>query len=168
MIAGKKVLWLFLLIAGLLGCLYPPVMSFAQEARVDLSLRILPGSYHKEVMPGEETTLFIEVRNNGDKELTNIRFESDKPEGWVVTFEPNSINYLGASSSLTVDVMVTPGRDTVEGRYDLTLIAEASETRRAITTTLLVKRDYWLWVGLGIAALVIIGFIVIFLRFGRH
>ena len=168
MIAVKKVLWLFLLIAGLLGCLNSPAISLAQEAKVDLSLRMLPGSYYKEVMPGEKNTLFMEVRNIGDKEITNIRFDSDKPEGWVVSFKPNNIEYLGADSSLTIDVRVTPSRNAVEGRYNLTLIAEASETRRAISTTLLVERDFWLWVGLGIAALVIIGFIVIFLRFGRH
>ena len=93
MIAGKKVLWLFLLIVGLVACLGSPAVLLAQEAKVDLSLRMLPEYYYKEVIPEEENALFMEVRNNGDKEITNIRFDSDKPEGWVVDFKPGSIDF---------------------------------------------------------------------------
>ncbi len=168
--AGKKVLWLFLLIAGLLAYLGSPAVLLAQEAKVDLSLRILPGYYYKEVIPGEDNALFMEVRNNGDKEITNIRFDSDKPEGWVVDFEPGSIDYLGAGSSQTIDVKVIPGRDTNRGEYNLTFIAEANETRTATSTMLRVENgsSFWLWIGLGMAAFVIAGFIVIFLRFGKQ
>jgi len=169
MIAGKKVLWLFLLIAGLLVCLGSPAVLLAQDATVDLSLRILPEYYYKEVIPGVSHVLFMEVRNNGDKEITNIRFDSDKPEGWLVDFKPGSIDYLGAGSSQTVDVKVIPGRDTGRGEYNLTFIAEANETWTATSTMLRVEHgsSFWLWIGLGVAAFVIAGFIVIFLRFGR-
>ena len=167
--AGKKVLWLFLLIAALLACLGSPAVLLAQEAKVDLSLRMLPEYYYKEVIPGEDNTLFMEVRNNGDKEIRNIRFDSEKPEGWIVDFKPGHIGYLGAGSSQTIDVKVIPGRDTGRGEYNLTFIAEANETRTATSTMLRVENgsSFWLWVGLGVAALVIAGFIVIFLRFGR-
>jgi len=170
MIAGKKVLWLFLLIAGLLAYLVSPAVLLAQEAKVDLSLRMLPEYYYKEVISGEDNALFMEVRNNGDKEITNIRFNSDKPEGWVVDFRPNNIDFLGAGSSQTIDVKVIPNRYTRRGEYNLTFIAEANETRTATSTILRVENgsSFWLWVGLGVAALVIAGFIVIFLRFGRE
>jgi len=170
MIAGKKVLWLFLLIAGLLACLVSPAVLLAQEAKVDLSLRMLPDYYYKEVAPGEDNALFMEIRNNGNKEITNIRFDSDKPEGWVVDFKPDSISYLGAGSSQTVDVKVIPSRDTGRGEYNLTFIAEANETRTATSTMLRVENgsSFWLWVGLGVAALVIAGFVIIYRRFGRQ
>ncbi len=170
MIAGKKVFWLFLLLAGLLACLGSPAVLLAQEAKVDLSLRMLPEYYYEEVIPGEDNTLFMEVRNNGDKEIHNIRFDSEKPEGWIVDFKPGRIGYLGAGSSHTIDVKVIPGRDTGRGEYNLTFIAEANETWTATRTILRVETgsSFWLWVGLGVAALVIAGFIVIFLRFGRQ
>ena len=170
MIAGKKVLCLFLPIAVLLACLGSPVVLLAQEAKVDLSLRLLPEYYYKEVIPGEDNTPFMEVRNNGDKDITNIRFDSDKPEGWIVDFKPGSIDYLGAGSSQTIDVKVIPGRDTGRGEYNLTFIAEANETWTATSTMLRVENgsSFWLWVGLGVAALAIAGFIFIFLRFGRQ
>jgi uncharacterized membrane protein len=170
MIAGKKVLWLYLMIAGLLACLVSPTVVLAQEAKVDLSLRMLPDYYYKEVIPGEENTLFMEIRNNGDKDISNIKFDSDKPKGWIVDFTPGSIDYLSAGSSQTIDVKVIPGRDTSRGEYNLTIIAEAIETRAATSTMLRVESgpSFWLWVGVGVAALVIAGFVIIYLRFGRQ
>ena len=168
--AGKKVLWLFLLIAVLLVCLGSPTMLLAQDAKVDLSLRMLPDYYYKEVIPGEDNALFMEIRNRGDKEVTNIRFNSDKPEGWIVDFKPISIDYLSAGSSQTIDVNVIPSRDASRGEYNLTVIAEANETRAATSTMLRVDNSpsFWLWIGFGVCALVIAGFIFIFLRFGRQ
>lgn len=170
MIADKKVLSLFLLIAGILVYLGSFTVVLAQEAKVDLFLRIFPEYYYKEVIPGEDNALFMEVRNNGDKEITNIKFDSDKPEGWVVEFKPGSINYLSAGSSQTIDINVIPGRDISRGEYNLTIIAEATETRTATSTMLRVKKgsSFWPWVGGGVVALVIAGFIVIFRRFGRE
>ena len=66
---GKRYLWLYLLIAGLLVYLAFPPTLLAQEAKVDLSLRIFPEYYYKEVIAGEDNALFMEVRNNGDKEI---------------------------------------------------------------------------------------------------
>ncbi len=170
MITGKKVLWLSLLIAVLLTFLGSPAVLLAQEDKVDLSLRILPGYYYRDVIPGEDNTLFMEVRNNGDTGITSIMFNSDKPEGWVVDFKPGSISYLGAGSSQTVDVNIIPGPDTRRGEYNLTILAEANETRTATSTMLRVKSgsDFWLWVGVGLAAAVIAGFVIIFLHFGRQ
>ena len=167
---GKKVLWLFLLIVVLLMCLGSPTMLLAQEAQVDLSLRMFPDSYYKEVIPGEVNALFMEIRNRGDNEITNIIFDSDKPKGWVVNFKPDSIDYLSVGSSQTVDVKVIPSPDTGRGEYNFSLHSDTNETRTATSTMLRVETGYsfWLWVGLGVAALVIAGFIFIFIRFGRQ
>lgn len=168
--ASKKVLWLSLLIAVLIMLLVPPAVLLAQEAKIDLSLRMLREYHYKEVTPGEDNTLFMEIRNNGNKEITNIRFDSDKPQGWVVDFNPDSINYLSAGSSQTIDVNVIPSRDTGRGEYNLTFLAEANETRAATSTMLRVETgpSFWLWVGIGLAAIVIAGFVIIYLRFGRQ
>ncbi|MFC1993139.1 NEW3 domain-containing protein [Chloroflexota bacterium] len=168
--AVQKVLWLSMLIAVLIMFIVPPVALFAQEAKVDLSLRMLPDYYYKEVTPGEDNTLFMEIRNNGDKEITDIRFDSYKPEGWVVVFKPDSISYISAGSSQTVDINVIPSRDTGRGEYNLTFLAEANETRAATSTSMRIESGsfFWLWVGIGLAALAIAGFVIIYLRFGRQ
>ncbi|MFC1952490.1 NEW3 domain-containing protein [Chloroflexota bacterium] len=168
--ASKKVLWLSLLIAVLIVLIVPPAVLLAQEAKIDLSLRMLLGYYYKEVTPGEGNTLYMEIRNNGDKEITNIRFNSDKPQGWVVDFDPGSISYLSAGSSQTIDVNVIPSLDTGRGEYNLTFFAEASETRAVTSTTIRIESGYslWLWIGIGLTVLVIAGFVIIFLHFGRQ
>ncbi|MFC1967959.1 NEW3 domain-containing protein [Chloroflexota bacterium] len=170
MIVAKRVLCLSLLAAILVTLLGLPGLLGAQEDKVDLSLRLLPEYYYREVIPGQDNTLFMEVRNNGNKEITNIKFGSDKPEGWLVEFRPGNINYLGAGSSQGVDVNVIPRHDTGRGEYSLALLAEANETRTATSTMLRVESGsgLWLWVGVGLAALVIAGFVIIFLRFGRQ
>ena len=168
--ACKKALWLSPLIAVSIMLMVPHAIQFAQEAKVDLSLRILPEYYYKEVTPGEDNALYMEIRNNGDKEITNIRFDSDKPQGWVVDFHPDSISSLSAGSSQTINVNVIPSPDTSRGDYNLTFLAEANETRAAASTMLRVESgsSFWLWVGIGLAAIVIAGFVIIYLRFGRQ
>jgi len=161
--------WLILFVTGLMLVL-PSGTVMAQEEKVDLSLRMLPGYHYRDVIPGKDNTLFVKIRNNGNKEITNIRFDSDKPEGWVVEFKPGTISYLGAGSSQTVDVNIIPGPNTGRGKYNITLLAEANETRTATSTMLRVEGgySYWLWVGIGLAVLVIAGFVVIYFRFGRQ
>lgn len=147
-----------------------PVMVLAQEEKIDLTLRLMPGYYNKEVIPGEEHILYLEVRNTGDKPITNIRFSSDGPEDWVVRFRPASISSLGASSSQTIDVSVTPASNAEKGEYQISLIADADETRKVITSFLRVEtvNSVWLWIGIAVAALVIAGFVVVYRRFGRQ
>jgi uncharacterized membrane protein len=166
----KKILWLSLALAVLVLLIVSSVTLLAQEARIDLSLRILPDYYYKEVNPGGDNTLFMEIRNNGDKEITNIRFDSKKPEGWIVDFKPVSISYLSAGSSQTIDVNVIPSLDTGRGEYNLTFLAEANETRAVTSTRMRIESgsSFWLWVGIGLAALVIAGFVIVYLRFGRQ
>ncbi len=159
-----------LLLIGAISVTYTSTVVLAQEVKIDLSLRMLPDYYYKEVIAGEETTLYMEVRNNGNTGISNIKFDSDSPKGWIVNFEPRSIAYLSAGSSQTIDIKVIPSSDTSREEYNLTIIAEANETRAATGTMLRVESSpsFWLWVGVGVTALVIVGFIVIFLRFGKQ
>ena len=161
---------LLLLAAVLMSSLAPCSLLYAQEGKVDLSLNLLPGYYYKEIAPGENTALFMEIRNYGDTAITDIKLTADKPKEWVVEIVPDSISKLGAGSSQTVDISVVPGANSPNGEYTVTVIADATETRTAVSTTLRVKSDssLWLWIGIGMAALVAAIFATIFLRFGNR
>ena len=165
----KRGFYLILLTAALLVLGFTPTL-LAQEAKVDLSLNMLPEYYYKEIIPAKVNTLFMEIKNNGENEITNISFNSDKPEGWEVEFQPGNINALSAGSSQTIEVTVIPDIDTGRGDYNLTFLAEAEQTRAVTSAMLRVENGslFWLWVGLGITALVIAGFAVIFLRSGKQ
>jgi len=166
----RKFGWAFLLASVLLNSLALPSWALAQEDRIDLSLRLLPDYYYREVVPGQTTTLFMEIRNNGNQAITGIRLDANEPEGWTVDFEPGSISHLGAGSSQTVDVNVTAGEKSTQGDYTITILAEANETRAATSAVLRIEDgpSFWLWIGIGIVGLVIAGFVIVFLRFGKQ
>jgi len=160
---------LLLVIVGLM-ILASPSRILAQDDKFELTLRLLPGYYYVEITPGENKTLYLEIENSGNKAITNIRLYSDKPKEWIVDFRPESIDYLGASSHQAIDVNVIADPDTDKGEYTLTMIAEADQTRTITSTVLRVENAFslWQWVGLGIGALVIAGFVILFRRFGRE
>ena len=160
--------WLLLCVMGLMLILSPGTV-LAQEEKIDLILRLIPGDYYKKVTPGEENILYLEIHNAGNKPITNIRLSSDEPEGWVVKFKPMSVDYLGASSFQTVDVSIKPASNAAKDEYQVNIIAEANETRRVISTFMRVETatSIWLWVGVAVAALVVTGFIAVYRRFGR-
>ena len=85
-------------------------------------------------------------------------------------FRPESIGYLAAGSHQAIDVNVVADPDIDKGRYTLTLIAEADQTRTVTSTVLRVEKafSFWLWAGLGMGALVIAGFIFLYRLFGRE
>jgi len=166
----RRKLCLCLAVMALISLMPAPVMLAAQAEKVDLSLRIFPDYYYRDVTPGQDNIVYLEVRNNGDGEVTDIVFEADAPEGWQVSFDPVIIAAMAPGSSQTVDIKVVPPVGEGRDNYRLTVIAEAAETRAVTSFMLSVEEgfSYWLWVGLGVGALVIIGFIVVYRRFGNQ
>jgi uncharacterized membrane protein len=165
----RRILYPGMVVVVMLCLLLAPVVVAAQSEKVDLSLRILPEYYYRDIAPGEDNTVYMEVRNNGDSDVTNIVFTVDAPEGWQVSFDPATIAAMASGSSQTVDITVAPPVGEGRDDYRLTVIAEAAETRAVTNFTLRIEEGFsgWLWVGAGVAGLVIIGFIVVYRRFGN-
>ncbi len=165
----KIVALLFILMAVFIT-VPSPRLILAQEGKIGLDLSLVADGYYNKVTAGKDNIFFLEIRNTGDKAITNIRLSSIKPEGWVIDFKPGNIDYLGPGNFQTVDVNIKPPDKTTEDRYKVTLIAESNEIRKVlgIQTTVEAPKDYWLWIGGIILLVVIAGFIVVFMRFGRQ
>ena len=165
---NKKICWIFLLAVGVIGVL-APCSLLAQPEKTGLTLNVIPDGYYNVITAGQGKTIFLEVWNNGNIELTNIRLSADFPKGWTVEFNPGLIDNLATGSSQTVDVILRTAKDAKKGEYNVTLIADANETRRVTSIFVRVESAslFWLWVGIGIAALLIAGSVLIFMRFGR-
>ena len=165
---NRIIYWLPILLIGLTAILLPCSVR-AQAEKVNLTLRLVSDGYYNKITAGEDKTIYLEVGNTGKKGITNIRLYADLPEGWTVEFRPGLIDYLGPGSFHAVDVILRPV-DAANGEYTVALIAEANETRRATSLFLRVESASLLrvWVGLGVAALVIAAFILIYVRFGRE
>jgi uncharacterized membrane protein len=134
------------------------------------SLDLVPGPrFHREVTAGRDNFFFITAKNTGSGELTSIRFSADKPHDLVVEFQPDEIDRLAPSSIQEIQVNIKPPTSTADRYYDVTLIAEASQTRQKTMMGFRVEESNWLWVwvGGGIALLAIASFTAIFLRLSR-
>lgn len=164
----RKICWITLFLVGLMTILSPfPVI--AQGDKIDLTLRLVPDIYYQKVTPDKDNIFYLEIKNTGNKAIANIRLYSDKPEKWTVEFKPERIDHLGVGSSQTININIKPVHTAIKGKYTITLIAEANETRK-VSTFLRVETttSIWIWVGVTIAALVVAGFVIIYLRFSRQ
>jgi uncharacterized membrane protein len=165
---SRKIYWLLLVTVGLAAVLWPCSM-LAQAEKTDLTLNVVYDNY-RSLKAGEERTMFLEVGNSGDRELTDIRLTADSPQGWTIEFNPPVIDKLAAGSFQTVDITLKPADNEAKGDYNIAVIAQANETRRVTSIYVRVESSslFWVWVGAGVAALLIAGFVVIFMRFGRE
>lgn len=166
---SRKIYWIPLLAVGLMAVL-TPCSILAQVEKTALTLRIASDNYYDNLTAGQEKTIFLEIGNNGTTELTNIRLSADSPKGWTVEFSPSLIDKLAAGSFQTVDVILKPVDNASKGGYNITLIAEANETRSVTGYFVNLQSSslLWVWIGIGLAALVVAGFVFIFIRFGRQ
>jgi uncharacterized membrane protein len=166
---SRKIYWLPLLVVGLTAIL-SPCSILAQAGDTGLTLRIASDNYYDSLTAGQEKTIFLEIQNNSNTELTNIRLSADSPKGWTVEFNPGFIDKLEPGGFQTVDVILRPAKDTAKGGYNVTLIADSNETRRVLAYFVNVESAslLWVWIGIGLGVLVIGGFAFIFIRFGRQ
>jgi uncharacterized repeat protein (TIGR01451 family) len=162
-------IWSLLILLMPVTMLLFPAGLQAQTPKYDLSLNIFNG-YPGQVTPGTDNHFILQVRNNGNTALTGIRFSASLPEGWTANFQPAEISSLGAGIINTLDVSIVPDASAEGGDYNITVIAKANETDSAASLFLQIERTIstWLWIGIGVAALVIIGFVIVFVRQGRQ
>ncbi len=166
--SNRKICWLLLFAVGLAALLWPCSM-LAQAEKTDMTLNIVYDGFSS-LKAGETRTVFLEVGNSGNRELTAIRLSSDSPQGWTVAFNPQVIDKLAAGSYQTVDITLKPADNEAKGDYNIAVIAQANEMRRVTSIYVRVESSslFWVWVGAGVAALLIAGFVFIFIKFGRE
>ncbi|MBI4296236.1 MAG: hypothetical protein HY667_03850 [Chloroflexi bacterium] len=142
----------------------------AQPERIDLSMTLSPNNYYNKIRVGEDNKLFLEIRNIGTKNVTNIRMTAVRPDGWTIEFKPAVIDSLGAGSAQTLDVNVRPNSRATKGNYGITLVAEANEIKKARDVRLTIETGslFWLWIGAGVLLVLVLVFVFIFVRTSRQ
>ena len=147
-----------------------PFSVLAQAIKQDMTLRLFPDMYFQEVIPGQDNILYLEVANNSNEPITNIILYAKVPEQWTVEFQPRQIDELSRGSAQTINVNIRPAGNADNDEYNVTLVAEANETQRMVSTILRVENatSEWLRVGVVLAGLMVAGFVVIYRRFGRQ
>ncbi|GAJ18726.1 unnamed protein product, partial [marine sediment metagenome] len=82
---------------------------------------VVYGPNYSRLEAGKDNILFLEIRNTGNKPITDIRLSSVKPEGWVIDFKPAKIDCLVPGSLQTIEVNVKPPKKAAGRRYYLTI-----------------------------------------------
>ena len=126
--------------------------------------------YDTKAAAGKDNYFSIEVGNLGTAAVENINFSSNKPAGWTVEFSPEKVDLLEALSTKTVDLNIKPPPETIAGDYMISLRASGTQaTSQELSLRVTVETPtVWGWVGVVIIVLVIIGLVVIFMRFSRR
>ena len=164
---GKKIIQVLICLACLAAIL--PGRALAQ-VQPELTLRLIPGNYDQKVTPGQDNILHLEIDNISDAAVTGIVLSSEAPNDWQVDITPDTIASLASGGFQTVDITVKPPSNTTRDNYQVNFIASYSGGRQITTAYLRVDTaaSIWTWIGIGVAVVVIAGFIIIYRRFGRE
>ncbi len=161
---------------------YPVAVRVAAEdatARTDLSLDITgqlkiditgrDGLMSARATAGTETSIPVVITNSGTAPAERIELSGTAPNGWKITFQPQTIERITPGQNQEVQALITPGSKAIAGDY-VTSVRAASrgETANASFRMTVTTSTLWGIIGaalIGIALLVMVGAVA---RFGRR
>lgn len=118
---------------------------------------------------GQESNVSMYVMNRGTAPLTNVAFDSFKPENWKVTFKPERLDQVAPGKMEQVEVLITPAADALVGDYSVSVSTRAEKAKADLELRVTVKPGTtWAWVGVGTIVAVIVGLSALFKVFGRR
>jgi len=127
------------------------------------------GRLSAQVTAGEDNHITILLLNTGTGTIENLALSSDNPEGWDITFNPEEIDTLEPGLRREVDVVIKPPKKAIAGDYIATLTSDSEHGSDSLEMRITVLTStIWGWAGIGIAAGVIAGLVVLFRRLGRR
>jgi len=139
-------------------------------ARYNLIMVPAAERYNTNATAGKDNIFSVELGNLGTAPVDNIKFSSTKPEGWSIEFAPDKIDSLAAVDSQTVELNIKPPTETIAGDYSIAIRASGEQTAsQEMSIRVTVETPtVWGWVGVVIIVLVVVGLVVVFMRFSRR
>jgi uncharacterized repeat protein (TIGR01451 family) len=118
---------------------------------------------------GHETSVPVVVTNNGTAPAENVKMSGSAPNGWKVTFQPETIAKIAPNQKQEVQALLTPPTKAIAGDYVTSLKAATSGNSESANFRVTVSTStMWGIVGAGIigaALLIMVGAVS---RFGRR
>ncbi len=135
----------------------------------ELLMRTPSDRLNAEAVIGQDSFVTVYLGNSGTAELRNIGFTSTKPDGWLVTFEPDKVDSIPPSQIKEINVKIRPAAKAIAGDYVVTLRANADQANASMDLRVTAAATAaWGWIGLGIVVIVLAGLAGIFIRVGRR
>jgi uncharacterized membrane protein len=119
---------------------------------------------------GRQKDLQVVVQNNGTAPIAAVTLSGTAPQGWEVTFDPESVPQVLPDQAQTATVHITPSGSAIAGDYVVTLTASAAEgASQAINMRITVDTP-WSWglIGIALILLTLVGLSWVFQRYGRR
>jgi uncharacterized membrane protein len=140
------------------------------KAKFDFTLGTDTGALNASAVAGKDNHTTIQVTNTGSASIDKLNLTSNKPTGWIINFNPSTIDSIGAGQTKQVDVVITPpGSKTVSGDYQVSVTASNGTLTQSMNLRVTVSTPtIWGWIGLIIVILVIAGLAVLFMKLGRR
>ncbi len=126
--------------------------------------------YDTKAKAGRDNYFSLQVGNLGTAPIDKITFSPDSPEGWSIKFSPEQVDSLEAFGTQVVEMNIKPPPETIAGDYMIGVRASGVQrTSEKINIRVTVETPtVWGWIGVIIIAVVIMGLVVIFMRFSRR
>jgi len=133
-------------------------------------LNLEPSTLLTSVTAGGSTTFTVKITNTGHTTVTSVSIDISLPEDWESSITPVQVDSLKPRESFTFNVAITTPEDTVAGDYLITLIGlsdqiQSEEVQVRITVT---APTFWGLIGIGLAVVMIIALVLIFIKFKRR
>jgi len=134
-----------------------------------LELSTLSGRLSEKITAGRRRNIELVVRNSGSTDLSSVRMSAGKPQGWEVTFTPDTIPLIAAGESAEVKAQVRAYDKSIPGDYVLNLTAQTPEATSTASFRMSVKTPLlWGWLGILIILGAIGTVVYLFRKYGRR
>lgn len=120
--------------------------------------------------PGQAFTVDLYVSNSGQgTALTNVYVDTEAPDGWIIQSSPNRTNSIKPGGSQTFTLTVTPPGNIVASDYEVNAKVRSDQSMVEKDYRIQVTTDSYIpYIGFGIIALVLIGLVAVYMKFGRR
>ncbi len=137
--------------------------------RPDISLTGEGDRLSTDAHAGEDTPLTLVLANKGTAPAHDIKLSSSEPEGWKVSFAPESIDELAPGQTQQVKATLKPSAKAIAGDYMVTLSAVGDGASRNSDFRITVETStIWGIVGLVVIAASVVVLSLAVMRFGRR
>jgi uncharacterized membrane protein len=128
-----------------------------------------PGTLNAQATAGDTTNVTLTLQNSGSGDLANVALSAQKPDGWDVTFQPDSVDRIPAGASRDVTMAVKPSGKAIPGDYMVRVTASNPQVNEQSAVRVTVGTPTaWGLVGLGLVVTSLGGVYGVFRRFSRR
>jgi uncharacterized membrane protein len=122
------------------------------------------------VVTGGSVTFTAKITNTGYTSVTTVGLDVGAPTDWGASIIPTQVESLKPTESSTFTVVLKTAENTVAGDYLITLTGlsdqvESSTVQVRITAS---ASTSWGLIGIGIAAVIIVALVIVFMKFRRR